>query len=67
MSLKTVRESVGLTQEALGSMLGVVRSTVAMWETGESFPRAELLPKIAKILNCTVDELLQSIPTKGSA
>ena len=31
-----------------------------MWESGKSFPRAELLPRLAKLLECTVDELFVS-------
>lgn len=48
-----------LTQEQLARDLGVRRSTVAMWETGKAMPRAALLPKLADILGCTVDELLR--------
>lgn len=53
------RKENGLSQKALSERLGVSQQCVAKWETGRSHPRAELLPKIAKVLNCTVDELLQ--------
>lgn len=53
------RRSKNLTQQVLADMLGVKRSTVAMWETGTSLPRADLLPKLADVLGCTVDELLR--------
>ena len=46
-----------MTQAELASVLGVKQTTVAMWETAASYPRAELLPVIAKTLNCTIDEL----------
>lgn len=52
------RDTLGLTQLDIAKKLGVERSTVAKWETGQSFPRAELLPKLAQILDCTTDELL---------
>ena len=48
-----------LTTRQVAEMLGVSKGTVAMWETGASLPRAELLPKIASVLNCTVDDLLR--------
>lgn len=57
MNIKNKRESKGLTQEELGKMLGVNRSTVAMWETGEAMPRADKLPELAKILGCSIDDL----------
>ena len=53
------RRSKNLTQQQLGDIMGVKRSTVAMWESGTSLPRADLLPKLANTLGCTVDELLR--------
>lgn len=58
MNIDIKRVNTGLSQERLANLLKVDRSTVAKWETGKSMPRAELLPKIAKILGCTVDDLL---------
>lgn len=55
--IKAKRKSKNMTQEDLASLLHVSRTTVTMWETGQSFPRAELLPRLAEILGCTVDEL----------
>lgn len=59
MSIQQARSEKGLTQEALSKMMGISRSAVAMWETGQTRPRAQLLPKLADILGCTVDELLR--------
>lgn len=57
MSIKTVRESKNLTQQYIANELGISRSSVAMWETGEAMPRAGKLPELARILGCTIDEL----------
>lgn len=54
-----LREKTNMKQEELARRLGIDRSTVAKWETGKSKPRADMLPKIADILGCTVDELLR--------
>ena len=59
MSIKEMRLRAKITQNELSLKLSIQRSTVAKWETGKSLPRAELLPKIAQILNCSVDELLR--------
>ena len=59
MDIKAKRESMRLTQEEVALKLGVSRSTVAMWETGEVLPRAYLLPKLTKVLNCTLDDLYE--------
>ena len=59
VNIKKAREKVGLTQQELANELGVVQSTVAMWETQSSLPRADKLPAMAKVLGCTIDELLK--------
>lgn len=58
MDFKSRRESIEMTQETLAKRMGVKRSTVAMWETGKSLPRADKLMELAKLFSCTVDELL---------
>jgi transcriptional regulator with XRE-family HTH domain len=57
--LKELRDKRKLTQEALAKQLGVDRTTVAKWESGENMPRAGMLLTLAKILRCKVDFLLQ--------
>jgi len=56
---KKYREAASLTQEKTSEQLEVDRSTVAKWETGAAKPRADILPQIAKLYNCTVDDLLR--------
>lgn len=56
--IRAIRKSRNMTQEELASRLNVSRTAVTMWETGQSLPRTELLPRLAEILGCTVDELL---------
>ena len=59
MSIASRRQSKGLTQQNLTDELKINRSTVAMWEAGESFPRADKLPILARILGCTINELFE--------
>ncbi len=56
-ALKKLREKTGLTQKDIASALNIDTSTVTKWETGESRPRAEKLPEIARLLGCSVDDL----------
>lgn len=58
MSFRRAREKSGLSQQEVAVQLGVDQSTVCLWETGKTQPRAKLLPKIAECYGCTVDELL---------
>lgn len=65
MSFKSAREKSGLTQRDLATELGVDQSTVSLWEIGKTQPRAKLLPRLAGILGCTVDELLAPDASKS--
>ena len=58
-NFKKLRSQAKLTQEELAGLLKVERSTVAMWEIGRALPRADKLPSLAKILNCSIDEILK--------
>ena len=51
------RQRAGLTQQQLAEGLNVSRTAVTMWETGQSWPSAALLPKLADVLLCSIDEL----------
>lgn len=61
MRIKELRESASLTQEELASRLGMTRTAVSMWETGDAMPRADKLPEIAKILNCGIEDLFKEV------
>ncbi|NLP27155.1 MAG: helix-turn-helix domain-containing protein [Clostridiales bacterium] len=56
--VRDLRDSQGLTQEALAAKLGVARATLASWETGRRSPDAETLKKLASVLQTTTDYLL---------
>ena len=55
--LKSLREKRKLTQLELARRLSVDRTTITKWETTNSYPRAPMLPSIAKVLQCKVDAL----------
>ena len=52
------RKEKGFTQEALAEKLGVSPQAVSKWENGATCPDIALLPKLAKLFDITVDELL---------
>jgi len=52
------RKSCNLSQEQLADRLGISRQAVSKWESGLSYPDMEKLMQLCKILNCTLDELL---------
>ncbi len=57
-NLKTMRKAKGFTQEELAIKLNVVRQTVSKWEKGLSVPDADVLSKIAEVLDTKVSILL---------
>lgn len=58
------RKSAGLTQTQLGDMLGITSKAVSKWETGVAIPDVSLFPELTKILNITIEELLQGEDNK---
>ena len=57
-NLKAVRKAKGYTQEELAIKLNVVRQTVSKWEKGLSVPDADVLSRLADVLDTKVSVLL---------
>lgn len=66
MSFFSARTNAGMTQTSAALQLGVTDAAVSMWENGKTSPRASLLPKIAALYGCTVDELLREQPKNST-
>lgn len=56
--LKSLRKSNNLTQAELGRILGVGKTTISMYETGNSTPSDEIKFKISEYFNVSLDYLL---------
>ena len=59
-NIKNLIKNKGYTQEELANKLNVVRQTISKWEKGYSVPDAELLKKLAEMLDTDVSQLLGS-------
>ena len=66
-NLKFYRERAQLTQSDVAKRCGLSQSAVSMWETGDSLPRTDMLPRLAEIYGCAVDELLDCSSSPASA
>ena len=64
LGLAQRRKAAGYTQETFAEALGVTRSALAAWEVGRTVPSAAILPDIADLLLCSIDELY-STPGEG--
>ena len=58
-NIKVFREKCGLSQRKVADLMDVSQQAVARWENGEAKPRADVLPKLARVLGCTIDELFR--------
>lgn len=56
--IKNLRQERGYTQEELGKLLNVSRSTISSWEIGRTFPDIEMIFQISRILDISIDFLL---------
>lgn len=62
--LKLLRTDKKLTQQQLASRLGVAKSVVSYYESGDRFPSYDVLIKIAYTFHVTTDYLLGVDRTK---
>ena len=65
LSFYTARKKAGMTQAVAAEKLGIAAASVSQWETGKTLPETERLRDIAKLYNCTVDELLEQDVSKS--
>lgn len=56
-NIRVLREKNGFTQQQVAEVVNVSQQAVAMWENGLTKPRADLLPRLAALFHCTIDEL----------
>lgn len=56
--IKKLRESKNMTQVRLGIELGVSQETISGYEIGKATPPADMLVKLADILDTSVDYIL---------
>ncbi len=59
-NIQAFRKQMNLTQEALAEKIGVARQTIVKWESGESSPDLETAGKLAKVLEVSVDDLVNA-------
>lgn len=59
-ALRSLRALSGLSQQDVANALGIGQTTVSMWETAVSCPKAAMLPEIAQLYGCSVADLYNS-------
>ena len=57
--LQFLRKSHNYTQDDLAKKLDISRQAVSKWETGTAIPDLEVLLKISKLYNITINDILE--------
>ena len=63
-SLKNCRERANLKICEVASTLDVLPNSVWRWEKGEREPGIENLKRLAQLYKCTLDDLVNNLPTQ---
>lgn len=63
--ISTLRKEKGMTQKDVADQLGITDKAVSKWERDVAFPDTATIPKLAKLLGVSVEDLMQakSVPT----
>lgn len=61
MKLSNFRKETKLTQSDLAKKLFLDQTTISKYEKGKISPPIEQLPKLAQVLNCSIEELVYAI------
>ena len=56
--IAALRKKKGYTQAQLAEFLSISSKTVSRWETGEGFPEISIFPHLSKVLDVSIDSLL---------
>lgn len=65
-NIAAFRRRAGLNQERLAELIDVEISTVSRYETGTTLPSLVTLENLAKVMHCTMTELLaEKLPAKS--
>ncbi len=57
--IKIKRLEKGLSQLELATELGITQTLMSIFESGRAIPPKDLLEKMAEILNCSPEDLLE--------
>ena len=58
-NIKRLRKKNGLTQQHLAEKISISPQAISKWERNVNFPDITLLPVLADLFNCSIDELFR--------
>ena len=65
--ISTLRRQRGMTQKELADLLNITDKAVSKWERDIAYPDTQTIPKLAKILDISVEDLMNAklVPVDG--
>lgn len=65
--ISTLRKEKGMTQKELADQLNITDKAVSKWERDVACPDTQTIPKLAQILEVSVEELMnaKAVPASG--
>ena len=61
MTIKHLRQLKNLTQATMAKKLCCKQTSISKYEKGLAMPKIEQLPELAKILNCSIEEIVLAL------
>lgn len=58
LNIRKIREGKKISQKSLAALIGVTQAAVSQWESGKTMPTAQNIIDLARILDCTTDDIL---------
>ncbi len=65
MRIRELREAANLQQKQVAAHMGVLQTAVSNWETEVALPKARELPRLARVLGCSIDDLFVPLEEVG--
>ena len=62
--LRQLREEKDISQESLGKIISLDKSTISLYETGKREPGYSIITKLAEFFDCSIDYLLGRSDTR---
>ena len=63
--LRPCRKAAGLTQADLARAVRTSRQNIQKWESGDCWPSAAWIPKLADVCQCRMEALYEEHPEGG--
>ncbi len=59
--IKEYRQNHNLTQKEFAKLIGISPQAISKWEREQGYPDISLLPILAELLNCSVNDFFECL------